>query len=203
MNPIYLTIIVVLVALTFFIQFYSQYKRKKMIDKLTPLAISRHTQEFDRLIDQEETIRTIPEYNRTILKLNSYLFRNDQEKIEKLFLEANNAHFNERQKLDFYVRELMYYIDHSNKIKAKEIYAKLEKNRNFSKIRGEVELPYKILVLDETDKLDQLIEKSKHVDDPKNRAAYYMLISHIYETLKDKKQAKDYQEKAKSLLERR
>ena len=103
--------------------------------------------------------------------MNSYLYRNDQEKIENLFLEANNAHFTERQKLDFYVRELMYYIDRSNKIKAKEIYAKLEKNRNFSKIRGEVELPYKILVLDETDKLDQLIEKSKHVDDPKNRAA--------------------------------
>lgn len=202
MNPIYLTIIIILLCSTFVIQFYSQYKKKKMLSKLAPLALSKNTKEFDKLIDQKEARRVIPEYNRTILKLNSYLYRGDQTKIEQLFLESKKAHFTEKQKMDLYVRELMYYIDHSNKAKAKEIYKKIETNKNFSRVRGEIELPYKILVLDKTDNLDQLLEKSKSVEDPQRKAAYYMLISHIYETLKDKKQAASYQDKAKKLLEK-
>lgn len=202
MNPIYITTIVILVALTFFIQFYSQYKRKKLLDRLTQLAISKHTDQFDRLIDDKEAKRIIPEYNRTILKLNSYLYRNDKIKIDNLFSEAENNYFSEKQKADLYIRELMYYIDQSDKQKAKDIYEKLKKNRSYPKIKDEIELPYKILVLDETDKLDRLKEMAKSTVEDKPKATYYMLIAHIYETLKDKEQAKKYQDKAKDILEK-
>ncbi|KRK07838.1 hypothetical protein FC52_GL001536 [Lactobacillus pasteurii DSM 23907 = CRBIP 24.76] len=171
-----------------------------MIYKITPLALSEDTKAFDQLIDQKETIRIIPEYNRAVLKLNSYLYHNDRIRLEELFVQIEKAHFTERQKLDFYIRELMYYMDQLDKTKAQKVYKKIKTNKNFSKVRGQIELPYKVLVLNETDKLDQLIEKSKSEADPQKRVAYYMLISHIYETLKDKQQAKNYQDKAKEIL---
>ncbi len=163
--------------------------------------MGKDTQKFDELIDDQKTVRAIPEYNRIILKLNSYLAREDDAKIEKLFVYADQVHLNERQKVDLYIRELMYYMDKSQKSKAQAVYQKLENTRDFDKIRPQIELPYQVMALNRTDKLDQLIQKSKTVEDPEKQVAYFMLIAHIYDVLKDKKQAEAYREKAKKIIE--
>lgn len=172
---------------------------KKYSNKLVELVMKGKFDEFDNLVDKGFVRYCVRPFNLDYIKLNSYLIRNDENRITAAFDNFKNKSLTQAQKVEVFTKAFNFYVFNEDKEQCDYYKEQINALKGYDSLKDETNRMYDILIEKKTDMLDELLEEMNQVEE-KERGAYEYLIAEIYTNLGKKKEAKKYSELASKHL---
>lgn len=172
--------------------------KKFRFKKLVILLQSQQFEEFDKLVDKFTTRYLFPRFNLEYMKLNSYILRVDEKKIEETFDTLFTLRMSKAQKEDVYMKAFNYYVSIESASKTKEIIEVIEEFDNEA-MRKEARTIYDIFILKRSNYIEDMEAALADQDDDEKGINEY-LLSVQYKNKGDKKKSKEYLELSKKHL---
>lgn len=192
-----LAIIIAAAAVVGFSLFTYVYKKIRFKNFMTMLQTQNY-EAFDKLIQKGSSKYLFPRYNLEYLKLNSYILRGDDKKIDECFDSILNIGMSKKQKQDIYMKAFNYYVGMENATKTKKIIAVIEDFDN-EQMKKEARTVYDIFILKRGTYIPEMEALLAEQDDAAKGITEY-LLSVQYGNLNNKKKANEYLELSKKHL---
>ena len=174
--------------------------RNNITNKLTRLLLEGKFEQFDKLTDKPFTKYFIAPFNLDFIKMNSYLARGDEEKIDAIFERFDRYRLNKAQKTAVYGNAFYYYLSQEDNEKARKYYQAMKDNGDPKlDMSGMVRL-YDIYLENGYQYLDETLEKYQTAKESEKPQLEGMLAK-MYENKGDKKNAKIYEDRLREYAE--
>ena len=192
---IYIIVAVIAVAIATLI---IQVLKRTQFNKLARALQTQDFETFDRMVDSKLMKYLYPQFNLDYIKLNSYVMRGDEKKIDAGIQQLLNYKMSLKQKEDVYMKAFNYYVGAEKPGKAKQALD-LVKTLEHPAMEAEAQRIYDIFIVKKYNYIDEMLEAFEtQPDDAKGITAY--LLSVQYENKGDKEKANEYLEVSKTLL---
>ncbi|MDF9825879.1 hypothetical protein M2475_002260 [Breznakia sp. PF5-3] len=172
--------------------------KKLRFKKILTLLQQQQYDEFDKIVDSWSSRYLFPHFNIEYLKLNSYILRGDESKIDKSFDTLFTIKMTMPQKQDVYMKAFNYYVGLENKHKTKELIEVIEGFDN-EEMKKEARTIYDVFILKRSNYIEEMEANLKDQDDAEKGITEY-LLSVQYENKGNRKKAEEYLELSKSHL---
>lgn len=190
---------IIIIAMVIFDRYFI-HQRNKLSNELIK-EISKGN--FNKVYEMEKNpkiVRFIPPFNRKLLSMNTALIENNHKKIITYFddLAANNIASN--QKKSVFMPGLQYFVSVGDSKRCKICIDELKTLNMSEDTKQYLDEINSVIVLKKIDLLDTLLERA---NDPNNFEVFTdeFLIAEIYNTLKNKKLAEEYLQKAQKHMD--
>lgn len=185
--------IVIMIAISAFFSI----KKRTMFKRLQTLMAQEKWDEFYALLDSKLAAFLYPEYNRTYLKLNSYLMREDTKSAKKIFDDLLERKLPKMQRIDLVIKAFNFYISQNNGKRAKELLAEIEANddEKMKPVAHECRLMYDTVIGKSSANIEELEREIEGADTLKRGRLEYLLALQ-YGNKGDKAKHDEYLERA-------
>ncbi|MBR0385108.1 MAG: hypothetical protein IJI05_01005 [Erysipelotrichaceae bacterium] len=184
-------VLIVLAALSFVYEIAMSWMGKKYVNQLADLLVAGKYDEFEALTEKRAVKASVAPFNLDYIKLNSYLMRNDKEKIVKAFDDFRNKRLNKAQKVEVLSSGFNYFASNNDAERTEYYHDEINKLPENEGLKKQVNLLYDIIYLKKTDMLDELLAETEELEEVLRGSNEY-LIAQIYENLGDTKKNKEY-----------
>lgn len=197
MNNAVIVIFVIVLIGQFIYQILLTKKRKQIEENITNSIIQGNFHEFHKIIDQRETCKYIPIFNRLYLKMNVAFLQGDDNKLNETFDLMRKMKLSVKQKEDVFSKAFNYYVEKGDKKKS-EYYKDqiLEISKNVG-LRTLTKKTYSVMIEKSDEYLQQLLKENEELKGNK-RLSSDILLSKIYENKGDEILAKKYLDQYKN-----
>ena len=195
MNP-YVIIVIVVLLVSLGYSAFTTMKRNQLFNQLTEHLMKGEFKEFDRLIEDPWTKRSIPPFNIEYMQLNRYLMEGRKGKVIEIYDQFRTRRLNPEQKKQVILGGFDYFIAQEDKERVtyyRDEINKLPSSKENDAIKEEVNILYDVVIDKRTDRLQELLDKNETMDEHLRGVNEY-LISAIYTNLGEKEKAKEYEE---------
>ena len=190
----YLIITIILAVRLFGYDFYLNWKRKSIMNKLADLLMKGEIQEFEAMTERKDVKRLVPPFNLDFMKLNRAMLSGDKKKTIEAFDTFKDKKLNDAQKREIATRGFNYFLTEKNDKRVayyKDQINSLADTKDNIALKEEVNNYYDICIDKKTGKLKELLRKNDELEE-KYRSVNEFLIATIYETLGDKEKQEEY-----------
>ena len=190
----YLIITIILAVRLFGYDFYLNWKRKSIMNKLADLLMKGEIQEFEAMTERKDVKRLVPPFNLDFMKLNRAMLSGDKKKTIESFDTFKDKKLNDAQKREIATRGFNYFLTEKNDKRVayyKDQINSLADTKDNIALKEEVNNYYDICIDKKTGKLKELLRKNDELEE-KYRSVNEFLIATIYETLGDKEKQEEY-----------
>lgn len=192
MNPLYIVIILVILAIIAegIFQLNRRYKRGLIQNKLMQLLMNGYFKEFEDYADSFEVKTNIKPFNLEYIKMNEAIMRNDSAKLEKSFNKLLNMKMNDEQREEVYLNCFNHYIDKNDSKKARQFKDLLIRNSKKDSLKTCVQRVYDVKIEHESKYLDEMLKELEN--NTVNKATHYLLIAEMYKNKNDNENSAKY-----------
>lgn len=188
----FVIIALIIVVITAGISWYYSYRAEKDTEKLVDVLVQGRFEEFDRLASDADQTGKIPGFNLDLMKLNSYIMRNDDNNIRNSFDHFKQVHLNAAQKEEIGTKGFIYYLGKNDRENT-GFFLEMLKNSNTSEtVKQTSQMYYDIIYSGKTDYLQKLLDEVKVLPDSE-KVADEKLIAIIYRNMKRDDLAEEYE----------
>ena len=168
--------------------------RRKYSRDLVNLLMKGEYDAFDKKCDKFLVRYCISPFNLTYMRLNRYLMEGDAKKASEIFEMFKGVKLKEKEKSDIAFKAFNFYLSQNDKENCAyyrdQINSLPQTDENKQAVEA-VNLTYEVLFEDNVDRLDELLEQTKQLEDM-YKGGNEFLIAHIYEVKGDQKNARKY-----------
>ena len=190
----YLIITIVLAVRLFGYDFYLNWKRKSILNKLADLLMKGEIQEFEAMTERKDVKRLVPPFNLDFMKLNRAMLSGDKKKTIEAFDTFKDKKLNDAQKREIATRGFNYFLTEKNDKRVayyKDQINSLADTKDNIALKEEVNNYYDICIDKKTGKLNELLRKNDEMEE-KYRGVNEFLIATIYENKGDMEKKEEY-----------
>lgn len=172
--------------------------KKMRFQKLLILLQTQQFEQFDKLVNSGSSKYLFPRFNLEYIKLNAYILRADEKKIDESFDTLFSIKMTNPQKQDVYMKAFNYYVGMENKQKTKQLIEVIEAFDNEA-MKKEARTIYDIFILKKGNYIEEMEVQLAEQDDAARGITEY-LLSVQYENINNKKKAAEYLKRSKEHL---
>ena len=173
-------------------------ENKKQL-QLIQLLKEGKDKKLENELDSFSTKILIRPFNREFLRLNLYLFQQDDYTITKQFNHILTLRMNSQQKKEVLIRGFEYFLNNKNQKMSLKFLTDIKNMKDKSLIEHS-QMMYDILLLKKTNYIEELIDKIKN-ENKMVKGLYALLISKQYGYLEDYENEKKYLDISKQCIE--
>lgn len=168
-----IAVIVIMLAISAFFSI----KKRSMFKRLQTLMAQEKWDEFYTLLDSKFAAFLYPEYNRTYLKLNSYLMREDTANAKKIFDDLLERKLPKMQRIDLVIKAFNFYISQNNGKRSKELLTEIEAHddEKMKPVAHECRLMYDTVIRKTSANIEELEREIEEADTLKRGRLEYLL----------------------------
>ena len=191
MDPKLLVAAVILVfAADLGLQLFQRKKKNDIFKKLSACISKRDFESFEKLIDDDQTKRLFPIYNRNFMKLNEAFMKDDRKAIKEAFESFSGLRMNKMQKEALYKRGFYYYLSAKDKANTKEYYdLLLELGVPDEEM---IRVMYDTYIEKGYAYLERILEECGKAEGD-DKMPYYALLADMYRNKGEEEKAKEYE----------
>lgn len=189
MNNILLAVIVLLILTVALIGVQILLKRNILKNAMTALGKGEFETYFI-IIDKTLTKMLIPAFNREYMRLNGYMMKQDQEKIDETVDVLITMRMNKNQQREVLLKTFNYYVGIGNATYSKKILEHL-KALNDENMSKQCQRNYDIFIEEKTSYIDEMLKEVNVTENPTTKGYLYYMLGMQYFYLKDYEQARE------------
>ena len=194
------TLIIIIVAVFVISEIIRTFCKNTITNKLTRLLIKGEFEQFDQMLEKWYTRYFVAPFNLEYIRMNSYLARGDEQKIDEIFDRFEHSRLNKAQKTAVYGNAFYYYLSQEDTQKAKKYYQILKDNDDAKLDMTMMDRLYDIYIENGYQYLEETLEQYQTAKENEKPQLEGMLAK-MYENKGDKKNAKVYEEKLQKYAE--
>lgn len=185
---------IIILLLCIFLLLYSELKKRKTVSLLEHYLQSGEFGDYLTLLDSTFVTLVFPKFNRLYMRLNAYLFMDDEKNALKLLDIMLKMKVSKKQRVDLIVKAFNIYIEQNQYDKAEKL---LDEIKTFDKdIHLECKKTFDIFALKKYHYIKEMEDKLSEVSGV-NLGFLEYLLSIQYENKGDHKKSEYYLEKSK------
>lgn len=191
------TVSIAAIVIMLAISAFFSIKKRTMFKRLQQLMAQERWDEFDRLLNSKLAAFLYPEYNRTYLKLNACLIREDTATARQIFDELLGRKLPKMQRVDLIIKAFNFFVSQNDKKRSKELLAEIESfdDEKIGPVAHECRLMYDTIILKSTANIKEL-EREAEGDDMLKRGRMEYLLALQYGNKGDDAKRDEYLERA-------
>ena len=195
------TLIIICLAIVVLTEVFRWGLRNLISNKLTRLLLNGDYAAFDKMADQFFTKYFVAPFNLNFIKMNSYLARGDDKKLDEIFERFEHSRLNAKQKFAVYSNAFYYYLSMEDTEKCRKYYQILKENADPHQDMTMADWMYDAYIENGTQYLEDILNRYETV--PQNmKPQMDALLARNYENKGDKKNAEIYNKKIKEYAEK-